>query len=99
LSSRKRKRTSSGNKPRVSYMFDVELDLHGYTGDEAVYLLEEQVIVNADSSILVIHGHGGGVLREAVRSFARSDKNVKDYSFGEDINLIGGSGATVLYTL
>ena len=83
----------------VHYRFDKEIDLHGYTSDEAIYKLEEYVIVNSGSTILVVHSHGGGVLRDSIRGFAKSNNNVSSFSGGEDINLIGGAGVTVLYTL
>ena len=90
---RKTKKTSA-----VHHRFDCEIDLHGYTADEAIYRLEEDVIINSSSTILVIHGHGSGVLRNAIRTFAKNNKNVRNFSGGEDLNLIGGSGVTVLYT-
>ena len=82
----------------VHYRFDLEIDLHGYTIDDAIYRLEEEVIIQYNSSILIIHGHGSGVLRQGIRAFAESNLNVLSFSPGEDINLIGGSGVTVIYT-
>lgn len=87
------------NNRGVHYRFDVEIDLHGLTVDEAIYKLEEDIFVNANSAILVIHGNGNGILRRTVRSFAASNKYVKSFSGGEELNLIGGFGVTVLYTV
>jgi len=92
------KRNKTRSRGEVHYRFDCEIDLHGYTIDDALYRLEEDVIINAGCSILVVHGHGTGVLRKAIREFAESNKSVRSFDNGEDINLIGGSGVTVLYT-
>jgi hypothetical protein len=39
-----------------------------------------------------------GVLKSAVRAFVRKSPNIKSYEFGENINLPGGDGVTVIYT-
>ena len=83
---------------KSTHRFDHELDLHGYTSYEAELLLEEEVIVHCDSTILVIHGFGEGVLRRTVRSFAAKNKNVKSFCSGEEFGLPGGAGTTILYT-
>ena len=84
--------------PRTFY--DVRLDLHGMFCEEAMRKVEKTVGANPGSSILVIHGHGGGVLRNAVRNALRANKlpGVRAYVFGEDINAPGLDGVTIIYT-
>lgn len=50
--------------PRTFY--DVRLDLHGMFSEEAMRKVEKTIAANPGCSILVIHGHGTGVLRNAV---------------------------------
>lgn len=52
--------------PRTFY--DVRLDLHGMFSEEAMRKVEKTIAANPGRSILVIHGHGTGILRNAVRS-------------------------------
>ncbi len=85
--------------PLLGSRYDVKVDLHGYTGDEAIVYLEELVLVHASSSLEVIHGIGTGVLKNVVREFGKSSKSVKSMEFGENLNSSGGFGQTILYTL
>lgn len=84
--------------PRTFY--DVRIDLHGMYAEEAMKKVERAISANPGRSILVIHGHGTGVLRNAVRSAlqARRLPMVRAYVFGEDINAPGLDGVTVIYT-
>ena len=84
--------------PRTWY--DVKIDLHGMYSEEAMRLVERTVAANPGCSILVIHGHGTGVLRNAVRTALRMHRMpaVRAYVFGEDINAPGLDGVTVVYT-
>ena len=83
--------------PRTFY--DVRLDLHGMFSEEAMRKVEKTIAANPGRSILVIHGHGTGVLRNAVRSALQAHlPMVRDYVFGEDINAPGLDGVTVIYT-
>ncbi len=78
--------------------FDLTIDLHGYRVDEALQLLEEKLFVESSHSILIIHGRGSGVLKTAVREFLKNCDYIKSYTPGEDINLPGIDGVTVVYT-
>lgn len=63
--------------------------------------VEKTIAANPGRSILVIHGHGTGILRNAVperASGASPCPMVRDYVFGEDINAPGLDGVTVIYT-
>jgi dsDNA-specific endonuclease/ATPase MutS2 len=78
--------------------YDIELDLHGMTYDEAVRKLESVIYFAPPGySILVIHGVGGGVLREKLREYIRDNSFINDYYYGEDLNLPGGFGVTIIY--
>lgn len=93
-----RSKMKDSRGPRTSY--DVRLDLHGMFSEEAMRRVEKTICTNPGSSILVIHGHGSGILRNAVRNALRAKKlpMVRAYVFGEDINAPGLDGVTVIYT-
>ena len=78
-------------------VFDVEIDLHGMTGDEAVSDVEE-VLASLDEGdrALIIHGKGDGVLRTRVRAFLGSTDLVSRVEYGESENLPGGAGVTAV---
>lgn len=78
--------------------FDLEIDLHGYRVDEALRLIEERLFVETSRSILIVHGRGSGALKTAVRDFLGNCPFIKGYTHGEDINLPGADGVTVVYT-
>ena len=85
-------------KRKKHFHFDDDIDLHGYTREEAIRELEEVVFSTSSKTLLVIHGKGSGVLKNAVRAFVRKSPNIKGYEFGENLNLPGGDGVTVIYT-
>ncbi len=84
--------------PRMFY--DVQLDLHGMFADEAMKAVRHAVYAaKPGSSILVIHGHGSGILRKTVRdALASGQLKARDYVLGEDINAPGLDGVTIIYT-
>ena len=74
-----------------------EVDVRGYTADEAVMevdkVLDTAVLTNV-GSITVIHGKGTGVLRKEIHTFLRHHKAVKSFrlgTFGE-----GEAGVTII---
>lgn len=74
-----------------------EVDVRGYTADEAVMevdkVLDTAVLTNV-GSITVIHGKGTGVLRKEIHAFLRHHKAVKSFrlgTFGE-----GEAGVTII---
>lgn len=85
-------------RKKIKFFYDDELDLHGYTREEAISELEEFVFSSSGSTLLIIHGKGSGVLKHAVRAFVRKCEYIKSYDFGEDLNLPGGDGLTVVHT-
>lgn len=78
--------------------YDVVIDLHGCHVDEAMARLERILYRTEPQSIMVIHGRGTGTLKHAVREFVRTNAYVREYHFGEDINIVGGDGVTIIYT-
>ena len=78
--------------------FDRKIDFHGYTGNEAIYELEEILAISDGESILVVHGVGSGVLRQKIRDFLSTTPLTKAVEYGETSNIPGGAGVTVVYT-
>ena len=92
-------RRSQNNRGR-SNPYDCSVDLHGMYSQEAMELVAKMISSHPRSSILIIHGDGTGVLRNAVRGALKAHRfpTVRDYFFGEDIGAPGLDGATVVYT-
>ena len=90
-------RSNRGNR-RDPY--DFSIDLHGMYTQEAMELVERTIRQHPRSSILIIHGDGQGILRNAVRGALKAHRfpTVRDYFFGEDIGAPGLDGATVVHT-
>ena len=80
--------------------YDFSLDLHGMYSQEAMELVAKMIASHPHCSILIIHGDGTGVLRNAVRGALKAHRfpTVRDYFFGEDIGAPGLDGSTVVYT-
>ena len=69
----------------------------GKTVDEALPIVDKALDVAAmggDHEVRVVHGHGTGRLREAVRRFLRSHPHVAEFRAGQAGE--GGDGATVV---
>jgi DNA mismatch repair protein MutS2 len=91
--------TSGGGKggARVASSPGMELDLRGERADDALLLLDRHL----DAAFLaglpfvrVIHGHGTGALKKAVRQALKGHPHVRDYEAGRDGE--GGDGVTVV---
>ena len=80
--------------------YDFSVNLHGMYSEEAMALVERTIRQHPHSSILIIHGDGQGILRNAVRGALKAHRfpTVRDYFFGEDIGAPGLDGATVVHT-
>lgn len=75
-----------------------ELDLHGLRVHEAIELLDkflDNAILHHLTSVKVIHGHGSGRVRKAVRDHLARNPHVRDFHFGEPVH--GGLAVTVVY--
>ena len=86
--------SSSGPEPRSS---DNSLDVRGQRADEAVELLEaflDKLLRESRSTGYVLHGHGGGSLKKAVRSWLGGSRYVKAHGSGSLDD--GGDGWTVV---
>lgn len=76
---------------------DMELDLHGKTVEEALPEMDK-FIYNAVSSgfrlLCINHGHGSGILRQAVHRELKRNRLVKTFRPGERDE--GGRGVTIV---
>ncbi|OGV32021.1 MAG: hypothetical protein A2020_13920 [Lentisphaerae bacterium GWF2_45_14] len=85
-------------KRRPQSFYDIEIDLHGKNTEEAVAIIEETVFANGPATILIIHGRGDGILKREIRKYLHESKYVKNVLFGEENNIPGADGVTVVYT-
>ncbi|HLL20951.1 MAG TPA: Smr/MutS family protein, partial [Kofleriaceae bacterium] len=77
---------------------DTTVDIRGNRVDDAVTqvdrFIDEAMIAGRDT-IFVIHGHGTGALRSAVRTHLSAHKGIEKYRAGEQNE--GGDGVTVAF--
>lgn len=78
--------------------FDLQADFHGLNAEEAVCRLERLIYAHAAAGILLVHGKGDGVLRKRIRAYLKKARLVRKVHYGEELNLPGGDGVTVVYT-
>lgn len=88
---------SMNKKRKFSYSYDLTLDLHGKTLEDSIYELEKNIYSGKFSSIMIVHGHGEGILRNGIRKYLAKNKFVKEVMYGEDLNMPGTSAITVIY--
>ncbi len=94
-------------KPRIEKLTDVQVDrpdridhqvdIHGMTVEEMTPIVQkfiDQAFLAGLSSVLIVHGHGFGVLRRTVRSMLKDNPVVIDCANGMDAE--GGTGVTVV---
>src|SRR5690606_28293460 len=77
---------------------EATLDLRGRRADEAEQALDrfvDQSLLAGRGSIFVIHGHGTGALRTAVRAYFAASPAVAEWRPGEQGE--GGDGVTVAW--
>ena len=80
-----------------TFNYDHTLDLHGLDGLDAIRRLEDLMYRHVDTSIMIIHGRGGGVLKALVRDYLKGNPYVKETHYGEALNIPGGDGVTIIY--
>src|SRR5262249_37380982 len=83
--------------PRALEAPALRVDVRGLRADEAVREVEsflDQAFRNGDSGVLVLHGHGTGALKQAVREYLEESPYVRMYRPGESHE--GGDGVTVV---
>ncbi len=78
--------------------YDQRIDLHGATGDEAVFRLKNLISLHRNCTLMVIHGKGSGTLRAVVRNFLRQNPLVVSLKTGESLGLPEGDGVTIVET-
>ena len=78
--------------------FDSELNVRGERVEQALEKIRDFVIearaLNVES-VRILHGKGTGALRDAVRNFLKSDRNVQSYE--DAVPYEGGHGVTVAH--
>ncbi|MFN3406598.1 MAG: Smr/MutS family protein, partial [Caldimicrobium sp.] len=75
-----------------------KINLIGETVDHALYLLEKKLntcFLQGIRRLLIVHGHGSGMLRAAIREYLKDHPLVS--TFEEAPIEDGGSGATLVY--
>ena len=77
---------------------DTTVDVRGNRVDEAVTqverFLDESLLANRDT-VFIIHGHGSGALRSAVRTHLQAHRAISTFRPGEQNE--GGDGVTVAF--
>jgi DNA mismatch repair protein MutS2 len=77
---------------------DSTLDIRGQRVDEAIAnvdrFLDESLLASRDT-MFVVHGHGTGALRQAIRTHLKTHKGVETFRAGEPNE--GGDGVTVCF--
>jgi len=74
-----------------------ELDLRGYTGEEAIAALEkylDDAIIVGLGQVSIIHGKGTGALSKAVQEYLKEHTQIKDFRFGQHGE--GDHGVTII---
>jgi DNA mismatch repair protein MutS2 len=64
----------------------MELDIRGKNSDEGIALLDSFIdssVMSHIHSVVIIHGKGTGVLRQAVHDYLRRNKQVKEFRLGK----------------
>ena len=73
-----------------------EIDLHGMRVEEAIEAADralDQAVTSRLETFRIIHGHGTGALRKAIRELLSNHPHVADYRFGEPHE--GGLACTI----
>ncbi len=77
--------------------FSQELDIRGMRGDEALnavmHYIDDAILIDA-GQVRILHGKGDGILRQLVRQYLATVKNIS--SFRDEHVQFGGSGITVV---
>jgi len=72
-------------------------DFHGLYVDEALTKLDkllDDALLQGDTKLIVVHGHGSGQLKNAIREYCEESAYVKSYRPGELHE--GGDGLTII---
>ncbi|MGE0871980.1 MAG: endonuclease MutS2 [Kofleriaceae bacterium] len=77
---------------------DTTIDVRGHRADEAVAQVDQFVdesLLAGREAVFVVHGHGTGALRAAIRSHLAAHKAIETFRAGEQSE--GGDGVTVAF--
>ncbi len=73
-----------------------QIDLHGERVEEAIELAEravDQAVAGGLDRVRIIHGHGTGALRQAIRAMLARNTHVESFRFGSPYE--GGLACTI----
>ncbi|HQQ00578.1 MAG TPA: endonuclease MutS2 [bacterium] len=74
-----------------------QVDVHGLTVDEALPIVDRilnDAVMSQSPSVTIVHGHGTGTLRRAIRGYLATHPLVRSFRNGRDYE--GGAGVTVV---
>lgn len=74
-----------------------EIDLHGARVEEGLEIVErflDRAMLADERELRLIHGHGSGRLKKAIRDYLRASPYVAKFRPGEDYE--GGDGVTIV---
>ena len=77
---------------------ETTVDLRGHRVDDAVAQVDrfiDESLLAARDAIFIVHGHGTGALRSAVRTHLQAHKGISNFRAGEPGE--GGDGVTVAF--
>lgn len=88
------------NELKIAYRDELitnEVDIRGMYPDDAIEAVEK-FIMRAQheglNEVIIIHGHGTGVLKREVRNYLKRQKDIKSFDSGREMS--GGDGVTVV---
>lgn len=90
-----RQTPKKGKKLKSPNNRTLELDLHRYRKDEAIEELQNflnNAILNDVNKIIIIHGHGTGIIKKAVQAFLSKSDHVASFKLDEM-----NTGQTIAY--
>jgi len=94
---KKQKKNFSQKNVLLKMKAKLELKILGYRFDEAQPEIEnflDRAILNGLKTVRIVHGKGTGILKQKVRQFLRTNKNVTDFFSPPPES--GGDGVTVV---
>lgn len=77
--------------------FESTIDLHGLPVEDGIEQLErflDQALLHGESEVKVIHGHGSGRLKNAVRSYLKNSPYAASFHPGQPWE--GSDGVTIV---
>ena len=97
LNSEEARAEAEGNEKSLYHIIKPEIDLRGYTLDEAIMLAErfiDDAVIASFNTVTIIHGKGTGVLRAGIQKMLKTHPNVKEFRLGQYGE--GENGVTVV---